>query len=306
MAEWGRARGRSETWPPGIAGAGRPGGLPWWRGRADRAREAADEIGRWLVAEVAPGRLGHWLPVAFGVGIAVYFAAEREPLWWAALALTLALSAATIAVRARPLAFPVVLAFCAAAAGFTTATIRTFEIAHPVLRHPAFGVDIAGWVEAREERARSDRITVRVGSIEGRRLDEAPERVRLSVRKKTMPPVGAYVTLKARLSPPLTPLRPGGYDFSRDLFFQRIGASGFVLGEIRIAEPPAAPGFWLRYAAFIEGIRDRVDERIRAVLPGDAGSIASALLTGKRDAISTPVNDAMYVSSLAHVLSISG
>src|SRR4029077_19245202 len=32
----------------------------------------------------------------------------------------------------------------------------------------------------------------------------------------------------------------------------------------------------------------------------------SALITGKRDAISTPVNDAMYVSSLAHVLSISG
>ena len=30
------------------------------------------------------------------------------------------------------------------------------------------------------------------------------------------------------------------------------------------------------------------------------------LITGKRDAISTPVNDAMYISSLAHVLSISG
>ena len=42
------------------------------------------------------------------------------------------------------------------------------------------------------------------------------------------------------------------------------------------------------------------------MLPGDRGSIASALITGKRDAISAPVNDAMYVSSLAHVLSISG
>src|SRR5262249_4863176 len=36
------------------------------------------------------------------------------------------------------------------------------------------------------------------------------------------------------------------------------------------------------------------------------GSIASALITGKRDAISTQVNEAMYVSGLAHVLSISG
>ena len=53
-------------------------------------------------------------------------------------------------------------------------------------------------------------------------------------------------------------------------------------------------------------MRDAIDKRIRAVVPGDDGAIASALITGKRDAISTPVNDAMYISSLAHVLSISG
>jgi competence protein ComEC len=41
-------------------------------------------------------------------------------------------------------------------------------------------------------------------------------------------------------------------------------------------------------------------------LPGDKGAIAAALITGKRDTISTPVNEAMYVSGLAHVLSISG
>jgi competence protein ComEC len=39
---------------------------------------------------------------------------------------------------------------------------------------------------------------------------------------------------------------------------------------------------------------------------GDAGSIASALITGKRDALSTPVFDAMYISGVGHVLSISG
>src|SRR5262249_39370466 len=45
---------------------------------------------------------------------------------------------------------------------------------------------------------------------------------------------------------------------------------------------------------------------IRSVLPGDQGAIASALITGKRDAITGQVNEAMYISSLAHVLSISG
>ena len=67
-----------------------------------------------------------------------------------------------------------------------------------------------------------------------------------------------------------------------------------------------AQGFWLRYASIIEGLREAIDKRIRAVTGGDHGSIASALITGKRDAISAPVNDAMYISSLAHVLSISG
>jgi competence protein ComEC len=133
-----------------------------------------------------------------------------------------------------------------------------------------------------------------------------PARVRVAVKKGTAPPVGAFVELRARLSPPLEPLRPGGYDFARDLYFQNIGASGFALGSIRTAQPPSTQTLWLRYAAAVDGMRDAIDKRIRAVVPGDEGAIASALITGKRDAISKELNDAMYVSSLAHVLSISG
>jgi competence protein ComEC len=57
--------------------------------------------------------------------------------------------------------------------------------------------------------------------------------VRLSVKKGTAPAVGSFVELKARLLPPLTPVRPGSYDFSRDMFFAGIGASGFVMGAIK-------------------------------------------------------------------------
>jgi competence protein ComEC len=101
-------------------------------------------------------------------------------------------------------------------------------------------------------------------------------------------------------------LRPGGYDFARDLYFQGIGATGYVTGAIKVAAPPSAPGLKLRLLSLIDGMREGIDRRIRAVAPGDAGSIASALITGKRDALTTPVNDAMYISGLAHVLSISG
>jgi competence protein ComEC len=156
-----------------------------------------------------------------------------------------------------------------------------------------WNADVAGYVEIREERERSDRITLRVERISAERMNERLERVRVSVRKGTAPAVGSFVELKARLSPPLEPLRPGGYDFARDMYFQRIGASGFALGRIRTAQSPESPTLRLRYAAAVDGIREAIDKRIRAVLPGDRGSIASALITGKRDPISTQVNEAM-------------
>ena len=112
--------------------------------------------------------------------------------------------------------------------------------------------------------------------------------------------------MKARLTPPLQPLRPGAYDFGRDLYFQGIGATGFVTGAIKPKPAPGEAGYALRYAATLQGLRDAIDARIRQTLSGDTRAIATALLTGRRDAITTPVNDAMFISGLGHVLSISG
>jgi competence protein ComEC len=309
MVEQDRARGRAEAWRPRIApwaAAGRRPALAWPDGLAGLARGAAERARAWAAIEVGPGRLVPWLAIAFGCGIAIYFAIDREPAPWAAGLLLAAAGVATVLARHRPLAFPLALGAAALAAGLATATVKRAIIAHPVLVAPIWNVEIAGFVESREERERADRIVVRVERMAGPRVGEALERVRVSVRKGTAPAVGAFVEFKARLSPPLEPLRPGGYDFAREMYFNRIGASGFVLGRIRVAETPHAPSIRLRYAMVLDGMREAIDQRIRAVLPGDKGAIASAVITGKRDAISPPVNEAMYVSGLAHVLSISG
>jgi competence protein ComEC len=270
------------------------------------AGHAGEMLRAWTAAEVGPGRLAPWLAVAFACGIALYFAAEREPLWWAACVLAVACACIAIAVRRRPVAFPLAVGAAAIAAGLAAPAIKAALCAHPVLERPAFGVQLSGWVEMREQRERTDRIVLRVHRIATAGLDARLERVRISVRKGTAPPVGSFVSLTARLNPPLPPLRPGGYDFARDLYFQNIAASGFALGAIRTPASPTPVGGWLRLSAAIEGLRDAVDRRIRAAVPGDRGAIASALITGKRDAISSQVNDAMYVSSLGHILSISG
>jgi competence protein ComEC len=130
-----------------------------------------------------------------------------------------------------------------------------------VLARPVYSVALSGFVETRDIRERTDRFVLRVASMESPRRQAKLERVRLSVKKGTAPEVGSFVELKARLQPPLAPLRPGSYDFSRDLYFQGIGASG---------------GLVLRYAAFMRGLRDAIDARIRTTLEGDKRAIATA------------------------------
>jgi competence protein ComEC len=295
-----RPRAHAGTWPPQaapVAGAARPGSDFW--------PSLIALLRAWARAEAGPGRLLPWVPIAFGTGIALYFAAEREPVAWLAISAGVVLSAAAFLSR-RQSWFPVVVMLAAIAAGFAVATLKTARIAHGVLARPIYAVSLKGFVETREVRERTDRFVLRVVEMDSPRATIKLARVRLSVKKGTAPVVGSFVEVKARLQPPLAPLRPGSYDFGRDMYFQGIGASGFAMGSIRTVPPPNDGGWALGYAATMQGLRDAIDRRIGNVLSGDSRAIATALLTGRRDAISPDVNDAMFISGLGHVLSISG
>src|SRR5438552_12666795 len=126
----------------------------------------------------------------------------------------------------------------AVAAGLAVATLRTAHVGQGVLARPRYSVSLSGFVEARDIRERTDRFVLRVAQMESPRGQTKLERVRLSVRKGAAPAVGSFVELKARLQPPLAPLRPGSYDFGRDMYFAGIGASGFVTGVIKAVEQP--------------------------------------------------------------------
>jgi hypothetical protein len=203
-------------------------------------------------------------------------------------------------------AFVVALGLAAMAFGFAVPTIKTALIAHPVLRYSTSGVTIGGYVELREESQHTDRFVLRVDHMEGGRMDEKPQRVRLSVKRGMAPDAGSYVEVKAMLDPPMQPLEPGSYDFARDMFFQGIGASGFVRGAIKIVAPPAPQDVWQSADSFIQDLRNTIDARIRAVLPGDPGAIAAMLINGRRDVINQHLYDAVFVSGIGHVLSIPG
>jgi competence protein ComEC len=205
----GAARGggrRARTWPvtgpPALWGAAWP--------RAEFAVPA--RLREWAMAEAGAGRLLPWFAVAFGAGIVFYFTAEHEPALWAASAAAGAGIVAAVLLRRRPIAFVPALGLLAVCAGFAVATIKAALIAHPVLRYPAYSVSLAGFVTLREESQKSDRFVMRVERVEGSRIVETPERVRLSVRRGMAPPAGAFVEVKAQLEPPLQP-GPRGRSF---------------------------------------------------------------------------------------------
>ncbi|SDK13789.1 competence protein ComEC [Bradyrhizobium lablabi] len=201
MAEQGNTpggrRGYAGTWPPRTA-APVGGFAPSVRGAWPPFIET---LRQWVRAEAGAGRLLPWVPVAFGTGIAFYFAADHEPVLSVAATVALALGAVALLLR-RQKFFPVAVMIAAVAAGFATATWKTARIAHGVLARPMFSVTLTGFVETRDIRERTDRFVLRVVTMESARGPTKLERVRLSVKKGTAPAVGSFVALKARLLPP--------------------------------------------------------------------------------------------------------
>ena len=77
-------------------------------------------------------------------------------------------------------------------------------------------------------------------------------------------------------------------------------------GAVNVITPPATASFASRVNAVVQRLRDTIDAHVRAVLPGDTGAISAMLLNGKRDVISENLYNALFISGVGHVLSISG
>src|SRR5437879_6804960 len=125
MAQWGRAGGRAKAWDAAERGRRE---IPWPIRLPQLAGSAADDVRKWLIAEVGPGRLMPWLPIAFGSGVVLYFFADREPALTAVLGLLAVLGCAAVLARKRPVAFPILLAAAVLAAGLAGATLKSARI----------------------------------------------------------------------------------------------------------------------------------------------------------------------------------
>jgi competence protein ComEC len=255
-----------------------------------------------LERELAERAGFQWLAVAFGAGCLAYFALPREPVF-AVLAIGAIIPAfwAILGYR-RGGSWRVAAVLAACLAGAALAKWRVDSLAAPQVERP-FAAEISGRVIDRDDRAeRRPRIVLDRLASASIAPASMPARVRVTLATDdALPPLGSRVALRARLMPVPGPTVPGGYDPRRAAFFERIGASGFVLGDWRLVEQPQ-PSLDLAVAR----LRSAMVARIMAAEPGEAGAVAAALLVGERSALSAETNDSLRASGLAHILSISG
>ncbi len=272
---------------------------------ADAMGQAVAGAGRDLVAE--RDRWFLWGTVLFGCGVAAYFALPREPSLVAVVGLFAATLALALVWREGLASIVVGGSVLAVAAGITAAKFRTETAGGPMLIRPQNAVWVSGYVELVEPRqGRGERVTLRVRELGRLAAGERPMRARIRLLQRGTFKAGDAIRVRATLAAPSRPALPGDYDFARAAWFQGLGAVGYALGraERDTAAPP--PPLDLAFWAVIEGIRQQINDRIRAVLPGETGAIAAALIVGERGGISDATNDAYRASGLYHLLSISG
>ncbi|HEV2571480.1 MAG TPA: ComEC/Rec2 family competence protein [Beijerinckiaceae bacterium] len=279
------------------ARAGRIASSPAW---------LSTRLSAWFAEEVAGRRLFPWTAVAFGAGVVLYFAAEREPWLPAPLfATVVCIGLAAWALRGERLAaYRTALALAFLFAGFSVAGLRTLWVAAPVIERPWSG-KVTGFVETMDLREGSARLVLRLASAEGLAEAARPQRVRIILRGRPDFTSGASIGLTARLLPPPRASEPGGYDFARDAWFQRIGAVGN--GVSRPLTVAALDVAWVaRFNAWVDRGRNALTARIATAIGGANGAVAAALVTGKRGLIPEATNEALRAAGIYHVVSISG
>ena len=257
-----------------------------------------------LALDAARGQLLPLAAVLFASGAGIWFALPWEPgRAFYLVILGLALACGFLWRLGPDLGRPLAAGAFALLAGVLAAGIRAEMQAAPMLSFRYYGPIEGRIVEI--DRSGSDAVRLTLDRVVLREMDpdRTPLRVRISLQGGQSfldPAPGQLVILTGHLSPPDTAAEPGGFDFRRMAWFDRLGGVGYTLKPVLLLEPPGPAEAW------IGRLRVTLSAAIRAQIPGQAGAFAAGAMTGDRSAITQDTVEALRDSSLAHILAISG
>lgn len=289
------------TTAPAVA---RPGS-----GASSRGNALAG-LGRFLAGAVNDQAL-RWpllLPLALALGAALYMIAPLEPSWPLLVGAMLpALLGWSILQRRGGGRAALLFGILACAGlGAIAGKVRTGVVSAPILQEEIGPVRIEGVVAEIDASERSRRIRIDVRAIEDLTPERTPKYVRFSYKGDIPFNPGRAVACKAILSPPPRPVVPGDYEFHRDAYFQQLGGVGFATGK---CEPlPTPPPATLTDRAFywIQAVRRAISQHVFEEAGKKGGGMSAAMVAGDRSLISPDDSEALRLSGLAHLLSISG
>ncbi len=250
------------------------------------------------------GYLFPWSPVCLAVGIGWYFSLRFEPgAGVYAVVVAFVLLAIGFSLWLREAWRPLPIGMTLIALGFLLAGTRAHMVAEPVLQWRYYG-PVEGRVIALD-RSASDALRVMLDQVRIVDIpaDQRPGRIRLSIHGDIVAlSPGQRIMTTAHLSPPQGPVEPGGFDFRRHAWFQRLGAVGYTRVPVLSSTPARDGQSGVRITAWRMAIADRV----RAILPSEIGGFAAAVTTGDRSGMSKASLESLRASNLAHLLAISG
>ncbi|KAA3509062.1 ComEC family competence protein [Agrobacterium vitis] len=265
--------------------------------------------------ELAYGRTFLFLPVLLGLG-AIWWFTRPQDLPRLPIFLTFC-AAGVVWLRVR-YRHPVLAAICGIAtlglAGMLLADVQTARL-DTIIIDSAVTTVVRGKVVSVEPNADGNqRYVIALHQTRFPSLKRMPQQVALLARGAHVPfNPGDWIEGRARLSPPSGPALPGLNDFAFASYFAGTGAIGYFYQPPKSFMPGpeiAPPDFWeragIRLDETTQELRNGISDRIRAIVPGDAGAFAVAIVTGERRGLSEEANNDLRVSGLAHIISISG
>lgn len=161
-------------------------------------------------------------------------------------------------------------------------------------------VDLVGWIDTIPSRdAGRTVVTLRV-------VDAATETPLRRVRLSWYDPApiliaGQSLAIEARLRSPRGLVNPGGFDYERWLFLERIDATGYVRSGAN--EPTAPSGFAARWLRFRAQLVERLGE---AIVPPDAAALIQALALGERGGFGDRHWAVLQRTGTSHLVAVSG
>jgi len=245
-----------------------------------------------------------WLVIAYGAGIAFWFAGSSSVQWGSFIAAMVLGGCAAFALLRESGQFPYLrqaigVMAVMAAAGCAMVWAKSELAGTPAISRPQVAM-IEGRVLKREEQPAEHRVRLHLATRDPESGRAIRVRLNLDADGDLMGLAeGARVRMRARLVPPAPPMLPGGYDFARAAWFSGIAATGSVLGKVTVVEPGTSEGA-------IGQAQRRLSQHVRGQLGGSPGAIAAAFASGDRGAIAQADEDAMRDAGLTHLLSISG